>query len=351
MTNVYEIMISGINFLSKHIQKTGVNATIVPGAVRNVFSVAMTGYPPTERDMMAWVIVNSINSRRRRTDIVATLDSRDTGLDTGSYYVNVIRGLMHIKEAGDWQFRVRGDDYVMLTINGVNIYRNSNNEKIVKFASTGMYPFELVHQESTGGQMYIADVKRPGESDYSHIDSDEIFRYDGPMLPGLMVYRGNTGSAWYNAGQKYEENFHDIYNHIKNYPSDRLSVNYMWLDNRAYRFWDRGNWWGYAAEGYLFFPESGEWEIGIQADNFISVEINDIRYKNAGGPWDYDPDPIALTIRATSGMPYKIKILCLEEWGGEFFLFAIRKKGDTQWIRNLTGIAYHDEFTYNGVKI
>ncbi len=129
---------------------------------------------------------------------------------------------------------------------------------------------------------------------------------------------------------------------MKDHKYADVITNYIIIDNYAYRAFDRGNYWGYTFEGLIRFPDSGEWEFGTYSDNAMTVVFDGERlHENRPSSWDRTIRPMQESVRVVKGKLYPIKVSMLEMTGGEVFFFAVRKKGETQWRQDLTGLVYH----------
>ena len=346
------ILDSEIQFLSKHCHiGNGIRSKMAPGATRKQASSTYSGYPQNEGNMLTWALYNMYESRVYKRDIVGSLYSSQYPMDNRNYFMTKVEGLIKVDRPCTYEIRVGGDDVVQFQCNETLVRRGIINT--IKFKSSGWYPFEMLHQDSSGGQAYSVEWRYEGDTAWNKFGDDHLAHYVDDIIPGLIGNIGSTGSGFYNNGgtQRYYDDMDAVMDYIKAHRWSPVATNHLWLDSNTYRYWSRGDYWGYELSGYIMFPESGEWEVGMARDDVMVCEIKDTRfYPNQTG-WAHYLEPSANTIFVKAGVLYPIKILAAELWGSEYFLFGVKKKGADNWIKNLTGKFYHDAIDYNGVRI
>jgi hypothetical protein len=334
--DVYNILASNIQFLSKHTfnKELGV---IKPGAKRRIASSTYY-YPYNTRDMMTWSMQYIEEGRiynRKTIDCLNT--SGANSLPNSDRFISMTEGVIKIDSSGTYSFQVTGDDGVVFMCNGQMVgryYGAGSTVGNITFEAAGLYDFTLLHQEYTGGQAYAVVIKGPNDNGYRDICDGMLFHREG-YSPGLKGIRGPTSTY---------TDWDDILSYMHSHKYADIITPFINLDRYAYRFFDRGNYWGYSFEGVFRFPESGEWELGTYADNYMQVVFDGEDIPETRPPtWDRVIRPVQKTIKVTAGIVYPVRISMREITGGEIFIFAVRKKGETAWRTDLTGIAFHKD--------
>jgi len=334
---------SRVNFLSRHLFGSYINAEMVSGAIRRCSSFGYSGYTQNARDMIHWQMYSMEENRLLQSVTVSSLNESDTPLPGWNYFVTQIMGLIKIEKAGACEINVSGDDDVHFFCNGETTRRGT---KTFYFDAPGYYDFTLFHQDSSGAENYMVRYRHSADEDWQQFGPGKLFHYAGKMRAGLLGIRTSTQTTYPPADKT------DYEAYMRNHEYARQVSNFIYYDNYAYRFRDRGNYWGYIFEGYIRFPISGEWEIGTYSDNWMDITIGNKHLTETRPPaWDRIIRPTAETIMVSGGRLMPIKVMMGEITGGEIFLFAIRRKGTTAWITDLTGLVYHDEESYSGRMI
>ena len=342
MMDFYQIMASGIQFPSKHTFAKKIIGATAPGADRRIVS-STYNYPRNLRDMMTWLTYFMEEQRVYSRKVVSSLaSSGEDALPTNDRFITSVNGLIDIRKKGTHSFAVSGDDGVVFMCNGQAVgryYGSGGTTGVITFDEPGLYDFTLIQQEYGGWQSYSVTMREPDGSGHIDIAEGRLFRYTGSIMSGLRGVRGPTNRAEYPSTEDWDT----IEDYMRSHKYADIVTNFIFLDNYAYRFYDRGNYWGYTYDGYIRFPEDGEWELGTYADNAMTVMIDGKRIEpNPPSTWDRTIHAMKKTVVARANHLHKVRISALEITGGEMFLFGIRKKGTNTWRTDLTGLVYHD---------
>ena len=146
----------------------GILAYEVETPVYSVFTNNMTYYRSIEFDANKYVILNKINGTN--SPITRMTD----------YYTSIFRGWLLIEEAGEYSFACGGDNCHAFCIDNETFLFESSLDTAYgsKTLTAGLHKVEFYQREENGGDSYLLQWKKPGDTSYSDVSDVFYHRED-----------------------------------------------------------------------------------------------------------------------------------------------------------------------------
>ncbi len=211
-----------------------------------------------------------------------------------NYYLSIIEGYIYFPQTGIYKIGVNGDDAIEVYIDDTLITgwygghaRARQAQKVVEVNATqGWHKIVFHHEEGGGGDDYYLYWQTPSQSRLSIIPASQLYHCPpvvNPVSPDCPTPVLGIGLSVYSKGGWHPDNAAQFQTLINTYANESHRYGSGYLDNihtpspadnNPYHS-DPDDYYLSVIRGYIYFPQTGIYKIGIDGDDAVEVYIND----------------------------------------------------------------------------
>ncbi len=267
-------------------------------------------------------------------------------------YLSMIEGYIYFPQTGIYKIGVDGDDAIEVYIDDTLITgwygghaRAGHAVNIVEVNATqGWHKIAFHHEDGSGNDSYYLYWQRPTQSSLSIVPASRLYHCPPVISPVPSICSARVhgiGLSTYGKNGSHPDNATQFQTLISTYADETHRHGFGYIDkidtpsvnnNDPYHPGTDSNYLS-IIEGYIYFPQTGIYKIGIDGDDAVEVYINDTLITGRYGAHSRVGHAVRIVDMQASQGWYKVSFHH-EEGGGSdnYYLYWQPPSGNTMDI-------------------